>query len=77
MDEAGNSVEPEALTALTGFVGTKGNQIYVEQVPFYKIKKLQLVGSHWYAICFVPGGPGFKSRQGRELLILNKKELLI
>ena len=44
MDEAGNSVEPEALTALTGFVGTKGNQIYVEQEPFYKIKKLQLVG---------------------------------
>ena len=33
--------------------------------------------AHWYAICFVPGGPGFKSRQGRKLLILNKKELLI
>ena len=33
--------------------------------------------AHWYAICFVPGGPGFKSQQGRELLILNKKELLI
>ena len=29
---------------------------------------------HWDAICLVPGGPGFKSRQGRELLILNKKE---
>ena len=26
--------------------------------------------AHWYAICFAPGGPGFKSRQGRELLIL-------
>ena len=26
--------------------------------------------AHWYAICFVPGGPGFKSRQGRELLLL-------
>ena len=32
--------------------------------------------AHWYAICLVPGGPGFKSPQGRELLILNKKELL-
>ena len=21
--------------------------------------------AHWYAICFVPGGPGFKSWQGR------------
>ena len=30
--------------------------------------------AHWYVICFSPGGPGFKSRQGRELLILNKKE---
>ena len=30
--------------------------------------------AHWYAICFIPGGPRFKSRQGRELLILNKKE---
>ena len=24
MDEAGNSVEPEALTALTGLIGSKG-----------------------------------------------------
>ena len=30
--------------------------------------------TYWYAICFVPGGPRFKSRQGRELLILSKKE---
>ena len=30
--------------------------------------------AHWYAICYLPGGPGFKSRQGRELLLLNKKE---
>ena len=28
----------------------------------------------WYAICFIPGGPRFKSWQGSELLILNKKE---
>ena len=30
--------------------------------------------AHWYAICYVPGGPGLKSPQGRELLILDKKE---
>ena len=30
--------------------------------------------AHWYAICFEPGGPGFKSLQ--ELLVLNKKEEL-
>ena len=30
--------------------------------------------AHWYAICFIPRGPGFKYRQGRELLILNKNE---
>ena len=30
--------------------------------------------AHWYAICFAPVGPRFKSRQGRELIILDKKE---
>ena len=30
--------------------------------------------ARWYDISFVLGGPGFKSRQGRELLILNKKQ---
>ena len=35
----------------------------------------QSMVEHWYAICFVSGGPMFKSRQGRELLILNKKEI--
>ena len=30
--------------------------------------------AHWYAICFVPGGPRFKSRQWRELFILNKNK---
>ena len=32
--------------------------------------------AHWYAICLVLGGPVFKSRQGRELLILYIEELL-
>ena len=35
--------------------------------------KHQSTVAHWYAICFVTGGPGFKSRQGRELLIQEKK----
>ena len=40
-------------------------------------KDYQSTVAYWYAICFIPGGPGFKFRQRRELLILNKKELLI
>ena len=33
--------------------------------------------AHWYAFCFGPGGPGFKPWQGRELLILNKREVMM
>ena len=28
--------------------------------------------AHWYVICFSPGGPGFKSRQG--MIFQNKNE---
>ena len=29
------------------------------------VVKYRSTVAHWYAICFVSGGPGFKSRQGR------------
>ena len=38
---------------------------------FYgSIFQIRSTVAHWYAICFALGGPGFKSQQGRELLLL-------
>ena len=32
--------------------------------------------AHWYVICFSPGGPGFKSRQGTIFQNKNEKRNL-
>ena len=51
----------------------KYQNLYIQTKTEHCVRDRSTV-AHWYAICFVPGGPRFKSWQGRELLILNKTE---
>ena len=54
-------------------------EIEIEIVYFYshhmKLPGYRSTVAHWYAICFVLGGPGFKSLQGRELNTFSNTKL--